>query len=73
MKFRNHFFENQFEIKLSSPFSYWSSFPIKIKFVTVKRLSKPWLSKAILNSVKTKSKYFKLHISTWVDKSNDLQ
>ena len=40
---------------------YCSSFPIKIQFVTVKRLSKPWLSKAILNSVKTKSKYFKLY------------
>ena len=40
---------------------YCSSFPIKIKFVTVKRLSKPWLSKAVRNSVKTKSKYFKLY------------
>ena len=40
---------------------YCSSFPIKIKFVTVKRLSKPWLSKAILNLVKNKSKYFKLY------------
>ena len=40
---------------------YYSSFPIEIKFVTAKRLSKPWLSKAILNSVKTKSKYFKLY------------
>ena len=36
-------------------------FSIKIKFVTVKRLSKPWLSKVILNSVETKSKYFKLY------------
>ena len=47
------------DIKLND--IYCSSFPIQIKFVTVKRLSKPWLSKAILYSVKTKSKYIKLY------------
>ena len=39
---------------------YKSCFPLKVKLVSPKRLQKPWLSTAILNSIKTKAKYFKL-------------
>lgn len=39
---------------------YCRSFPMKTKFVSVKRIKKPWLTPAILRSVKTKSSYFKL-------------
>ena len=39
---------------------YFSNFPIMTKFISVKRLNKPWLSSAILKSIKTKSKYFKM-------------
>ena len=39
---------------------YFSNFPIMTKFISVKRLNKLWLSSAILKSIKTKSKYFKM-------------
>ena len=39
---------------------YCRYFPLKIKYISTKRLSKPWLSSAILNSIKTKAHYFKL-------------
>ena len=39
---------------------YSSCFPVKVKYVSNKRLCKPWLSSAILKSIKTKSQYFKL-------------
>ena len=35
-------------------------FPLKVKFVSPKRLCKPWISSAILQSIKNKAKYFKL-------------
>ena len=38
---------------------YCTHFPKRTKFVSAKRLQKPWLTPGILNSVKTKSKYFK--------------
>ena len=38
---------------------YISCFPLKTKWVSPKRLSKPWLTSAILNSIKTKAQYFK--------------
>ena len=50
---------SQFIRKLNDVYCY--IFQIKMNYVTVKRLSKPWLSKTILNSVKTKSKYFKFY------------
>ena len=40
---------------------YTSCFPIKIKYVSARRLCKPWLSSAIMKSIKTKSQYFKLY------------
>ena len=46
---------------------YCRTFPLKTKFLSRKRLSKPWLSAALLTSIKNKSKYYKLsrigHIS----------
>ena len=39
---------------------YCSTFPVRIKYVGVKRLQKPWLTQGILKSIKTKSHYFKL-------------
>ena len=35
--------------------------PIKVKYVTPKRLNKPWLTPAIMKSLKNKSKIFKLY------------
>ena len=38
---------------------YTNSFPLNIKMVSPKRLCKPWISSAILKSIKTKAQYFK--------------
>ena len=35
-------------------------FPIKIKFITLKRLSKPWITTALHNSIKTKHDLYRL-------------
>ena len=40
---------------------YLKVFPIKSKFLSHKRLNKPWISTYIMNSIKEKSKYFKLN------------
>lgn len=40
---------------------YCKCFPIKVKYLSQKRINKPWLSSAILCSIKKKSKYFKLY------------
>ena len=40
---------------------YRRHFPLKTKFISVKRLEKPWLTNGLLQSIKTKSRYFKLH------------
>ena len=39
---------------------YCRYFPLKIKDISTKRLSKPWLLSAILKSIRTKAHYFKL-------------
>jgi len=39
---------------------YCNTFTLKIKYVSSKRITTPWLTRGILNSVKTKSKLFKL-------------
>ena len=41
--------------------AYKRCFPLKTKQVGLKRLQKPWLTPAILKSIKTKSNYFKLY------------
>lgn len=38
---------------------YCRCFPLKVKYVSQKRLSKPWLSTAIMRSIKMKSRYFR--------------
>ena len=38
---------------------YCSCFPLLVKYVSQKRLKKPWLSPGIIKSIKTKSLYFK--------------
>ena len=40
---------------------YVKCFPVRIKLVTEKRLCKPWITTGIINSIKTKSRYFKLY------------
>jgi exonuclease III len=40
---------------------YDKCFPIKIKYISIKRIRKPWLTSAILKSIKTKANYFKLY------------
>ena len=47
---------------------YCKCFPLKVKNISLKRLKKPWLTPAILNSIKTKSKYFKLYKLGIIDK-----
>lgn len=39
---------------------YRKCFPLQVKYVSVKRILKPWLTSGILKSIKTKSLYFKL-------------
>ena len=39
--------------------TYFKAFPLKTKYVGTKRFEKPWLTGALLNSIKAKSKYFK--------------
>ena len=39
---------------------YCKSFPLKVKYLSHKRLSKPWLTNGLLTSIKNKSKYYKL-------------
>ena len=39
---------------------YMKCFPVRIKYVTQKRLCKPWITTSIMNSIKTKSRYFKI-------------
>ena len=41
--------------------AYTSFFPLRVKYVSPKRIHKQWITPAILNSIKTKSRYFKLH------------
>ena len=40
---------------------YRMCFPVKVKYVSEKRLNKPWLSTGILKSIKMKSHYFKMY------------
>lgn len=49
----------EFESKLNA--LYCQCFPLKVKRLSVKRISKPWLTSGILKSIKTKSKYYKLY------------
>ena len=39
---------------------YCKSFPMKVRYVSNKRLNKPWLSDALLKSIRNKSLYYKL-------------
>ena len=39
---------------------YCSTFPLKIKYLSVKRLKSPWITSALFKSIKTKSRLFKL-------------
>ena len=41
--------------------AYCKNFPLKTKFISEKRLGKPWLSREILNLIRQKSEYFKLY------------
>ena len=41
--------------------TYCSSFPVRNKLLTKKRLEKPWLTPSLLKLIKQKAKYFKLY------------
>ena len=41
--------------------AYVKCFPLSVKYVSPKRLHKQWITTGILNSIKTKSRYFKLY------------
>ena len=38
---------------------YCDVFPLRINYLSLKRLSKPWLTNALIKSIKTKSDVFK--------------
>ena len=38
---------------------YCSCFPLKVKYIGLKRVSKPWLTPQLLNEIKYKSQIFK--------------
>ena len=40
---------------------YCSCFPLRVKYISIKRLQKPWLTPFILKAIKTKAQYFKLY------------
>ena len=46
---------------------YRECFPLTTKYVSSKRLRKPWISSGIINSIKTKSRYFKLYKQGIID------
>ena len=48
---------------------YCECFPLKIKYLSTKRLSKPWLSSHILYQIKLKSLYFKQFKSGLISKN----
>lgn len=51
---------DNFNLFINALFALYNKcFPIKIKYVTTKRLNNPWLTKGILNSIKQKAKLFK--------------
>ncbi|KAI3381853.1 hypothetical protein SNEBB_006345, partial [Seison nebaliae] len=39
---------------------YYKHFPIKIKYIGPKRFCNPWLTRGLMTSIKTKSRYYKL-------------
>ena len=47
-----------FERKIKS--TYYNCFPLKVKYISVKRFKNRWLSAGILKSIKTKSTLFKM-------------
>ena len=49
---------------------YCTSFPIKIKTISYKRYSKPWINSEIMSLIKTKSKYFKLLKLGFMDRNS---
>ena len=49
---------NSFITKLNE--TYCKHFPLKTKYVSQKRLSKPWLTQRLKNLIRTKSDYYKL-------------
>ena len=49
---------------------YNKCFPIKVKHIGRKRLFNPWLSKAILNSIRLKHKKYKLKLSNELSDSS---
>ena len=46
---------------------YCEFFPLRTKFISTKRLERPWLTSGILKSIKIKSNYFKLHKTGLID------
>ena len=45
---------------------YCNTFPLCIKFISKKRLSKPWMNNYMLNLIKLKSQYFKSYRRNWI-------
>ena len=52
---------------------YCKNFPQRTKFVSAKRIQKPWLTSAILTSIKNKSKYFKQYKQGLISKQTNNQ
>ena len=43
-------------------------FPLKTKYISMKRIEKPWLTSGIMESIKTKSYYFSLYRRGFISK-----
>ena len=51
--------------------AYRTCFPLKTKFISIKRIQKPWIDATIFQIIKTKSHYFKLHRLGIISKSEN--
>lgn len=51
---------------------YNESCPVKTKYVSAKSIQKPWITKAIIISIKTKSIYFKLFKLGLIDRETNI-
>ena len=51
--------------------AYRTCFPLKTKFISIKRIKKPWIDATIFQIIKTKSHYFKLYRLGIISKSEN--
>ena len=72
-KFVNYNFENDLNIATENFIQLLNSeyrkfYQIKVKYLSKNRIKKPWLTSGIIQSIRNKSKYFKMHKLGFVSK-----